>query len=251
VDTRLTLNSPDDASVGTWSETLFPAWFPSGDRLLHGTGKVEAFKLVARRADVAGSARELTSGVLGRISQDGRTLAFTIDDRGRRRLQEAPLLADGRLGPARPLLQDAQDVRDFDLSPDGRLVAYVVREANGRSDVFLADRSGNNEGVQVTEGGSRPRFARNGRELFFVKGSLDEAGRPIGQMMAATIAAGPTLTLSASVRLFDDAGQGAPDLSSYDVAPDGRFLMRKPIAPGPGEGTRMVLVQNWPAAVEK
>lgn len=108
VDTRLTFNKAEETG-GTWRETRSPVWFLSGDRILHMTGAVEDNRLVVRRADAAGDARELTAGRLARISPDARMLVYRFDDRGRGRLRRAPLLPDGTVGAAQPVFRDGNE----------------------------------------------------------------------------------------------------------------------------------------------
>jgi hypothetical protein len=55
----------------------------------------------------------------------------------------------------------------------------------------------------------------------------------------------PTLVIGPPVPLFDDGPGEGPAIAGYDVAPDGRFLMWKQVAPETGAGPRLVLVQNW------
>ncbi len=251
-DTQLTFNKADDTGR-TWSETFAPAWFPQGDRVLVTTGDVEATKLLVHRVDVAGVAQELAKGEQGIISPDGRTLLFAIDDRGQRHLRQAPIGRDGSLGPAQAALRTdpEPDVADFSLSPDGRLIAYTARSTNRKTNVFLAgflDAAGQ---WLVAEGGSQPRFSHDGHELFYVKGAVDERGRPKGVFMTAPLTLAPAIRLGAAMPLFDDTKPDGPTLSSYAVSTDGRhFLMWKRVGPDPAQGRRLVVVQNWPALMQ-
>jgi hypothetical protein len=53
--------------------------------------------------------------------------------------------------------------------------------------------------------------------------------------------------------LLDEAtvGPNGPSLGWFDVARDGRFLMSRPVDRPAGNTRRLVLVQNWPAAIGK
>ena len=45
---------------------------------------------------------------------------------------------------------------------------------------------------------------------------------------------------------------GGPSLEEFNVAPDGRrFLLRVPLALPPGEGAKLIYVQNWRAGLKK
>ena len=84
--------------------------------------------------------------------------------------------------------------------------------------------------VQVSvDGGTQPVWARNSRELFYL-------GRD-GSVMSAAVAAGTRFSAATPQRVvppgyFDGRGLTAP--RTYDVSPDGRFLMIK--ADSAGEG---------------
>jgi Tol biopolymer transport system component len=240
---------------GTPAELLSPAWFPGGDRILYMTGKTEAVRLVAQSADAAGGERELTPGRNGIVSRDGRTLVFRLDDRGRGRLRWTTLQADGSAGRANRVFStdDEPDVGELALSPDARFVVYEARQPGGRFDLFIASFPAGDSQRLIAEGARRPRFSRDGREIFYLKGDVDERGRPRGTLMAAPVTATePIMKIGAPVRLFDDASPGRPAMRGYDVAPDGhRFLMVAPIASPSGAGARLVLVQNWRAIAKK
>jgi Tol biopolymer transport system component len=250
-DTRLTFNKADD-TVATWAESGAPAWFPQGDRIVHMSGEPEALKLFARRSDIAGEPSMLTPGWMGTVSADGHTLIFVVDERGTGRLRRAPLLPDGTVGPAQPVFSgDEPNVRDFDLSKDGRLLAYGVRQADSKINLFLTEFPTGNGRWLLTDGGSRPRFSKDGREIFFLKGFTDERGQPTGALMSATVSVDSDIGIGTAKRLFAEDAINGPVIEGYDVAPDRkRFLMSKPVAPLPGETTRLVLVQNWIAALK-
>ena len=103
------------------------------------------------------------------------------------------------------------------FSPDGRWIAYTSSDS-GRSDVFVSAYPGPGATVQVSsEGGTMPRWRRDGAELFYRNG---------GKMMAVKVETRPTFSASRPELLFEATyGNG------YDVAPDGkRFLMVKNLA---------------------
>jgi dipeptidyl aminopeptidase/acylaminoacyl peptidase len=55
-------------------------------------------------------------------------------------------------------------------SPDGRLLAYVSDES-GRPDIYLQQRPDGDRIRVSMAGGTRPRWSRDGRSLFFLRGS--------------------------------------------------------------------------------
>lgn len=92
-----------------------------------------------------------------------------------------------------------------------------------------------------TDGGVRPLWSRNGRELFF--GGLD--GR---QMFVVPVESGTTLVAGRPQVLFK-AAMIVPPVGSrtYDLAPDGRFIVIRPAEEETGSGAApsLILVQNW------
>jgi hypothetical protein len=248
-ETQLTFSRADDASMGNW-RYLRPSWFPTSDRLLHGLGRVADEHLVARRADAAGEPQTLTSGVYGIVSADGRTLVYIDDERGRHRLMRASFRPDGSLDPPQPVFtgESAPDISDLALSPDGRLLAYTATGENSRLNVYVTDFPAAQGRLLVDNGASRPHFARTGNELFYLHGNRDADGRTFGALMSVRIQPGPPIALQTPARLFDDRSGGL-ELTTYDVAGDGRFVIAKELPPPPGKGERVVLIENWPSLV--
>lgn len=98
------------------------------------------------------------------------------------------------------------------VSPDGRWIAYVSDEL-GSEEVYVRSypKLGDQRRVS-TNGGTLPRWAPNGRELFFVER---------GQLMAVTVKSTPAFEAGAPTLLF----YPSPGIVDYDVAADGRFLV--------------------------
>jgi Tol biopolymer transport system component len=119
------------------------------------------------------------------------------------------------------------------LSPDGRWIAYVSQE-DGREEVYVQPFPPGHGGKWMvsTQGGSRPSWRRDGRELFFVAADR--------RLMSVAVEARDAVFRPGMPReLFRLRG------SSYAVAPDGqRFLVSMP-APGPPAAINVVV--NWTA----
>ena len=240
IDTRLA--TPVQAS--NWGDVGGPTWSPDGRYLIHRVGQVGRTSLVQRRSDVAGQARTLVAGTFGRLLSDG-TLIYTGSgsDRGLRRM-----VIDGDPGRSHPspVLEPGEtlNVRDLDLSPDGRLIAFAALGAGGRSDVFVAQVANPGEQWLVQEGGTRPRFTRDGSRLYVTRGVVDQAGRPQGQLVGRTVAMRPRIAFGPPEVVLKDHAGGLL-LSSYDVALDGkRFLMFKPVEAAAVDNARLILVQG-------
>jgi Tol biopolymer transport system component len=252
IDVRLALETSNRLRGGV----LLPAWFPAGDRMVYRSGPPDAPKISEWRADGTNVPREITAGRFARLSPDGSQLLYLLDDRGRGRFRFATLSDDGAIGPAQKLWpgDEEPNVNWFDVSPDGSVLAYAVTQPDSQSNIFLSQFPSGNGRWQVTlDGGTLPRFSRDGRELFYMSGLGDTAGRPRGQFNAMPVTLRPAVKLGVPAMLFDEAtvGPNGPSLGWFDVARDGRFLMSRPVDPAADDTRRLVLVQNWIVAMGK
>jgi Tol biopolymer transport system component len=123
---------------------------------------------------------------------------------------------------------------DARLSPDGRWLAYVSDEA-GREDVYIQTfPAGKGKWMISNQGGSRPEWQRDGRELYYLQSR---------HLMATEIRMGSALEASAPRALME-----MPDSKAYAVSPDGRFLVSAPLREGPPEPIQVIL--NWTAELQ-
>jgi hypothetical protein len=129
-----------------------------------------------------------------------------------------------------PFLDSRSTRGDFQFSPDGKWVAYESNEG-GRNEIYVVPYPGLGGKAQVsTDGGTQPRWNRNGRELFFRSGA---------RMMAVEVEAGAVFRAGTPRVLFEKVS------SDYDVAPDGkRFLLLKPLALST-EASELHVILNW------
>jgi serine/threonine-protein kinase len=121
------------------------------------------------------------------------------------------------------------------LSPNGRWLAYVSNRS-GRSEVWVQAYPAGVPTRVSSDGGYQPLWSRDGTELFYRRGDA---------LMAAAVEPGVEFSFSAPKQLF--AGPYVQnERHTYDVAPDGRFLMILPEsesqAADPGT---IVVVQNF------
>jgi serine/threonine-protein kinase len=132
--------------------------------------------------------------------------------------------------------------RNGEVSPDGRWLAYEANDS-GRFNIYVRPFPDTASGYwQVsTEGGTRPLWARNGQELFY----LD----PTGAVMRVAVTHGTTWAATAPTKLFDGPYGAIANQSgrTYDISPDGeRFLMIKAESSDEaGAPASIVVVQNW------
>ena len=88
-----------------------------------------------------------------------------------------------------------------------------------------------------TEGGRKPAWARDGRELFYGNGN---------QMMAVEIATEPTFSAGMPRLLFEGTYLGGTVfLAYYDIAPDGQTFVMIQQGVQDTEATQINVVLNW------
>ena len=176
------------------------------------------------------------------LSRDGQWVVIRSDEEGGiNRLRARRLAGDTTL----VLLitdQTYQLALDIALSPDGRWLAYTSNEAGALVDVYVASFPDMRSKRLVSRGGgTEPRWARSGRELFFQSG---------GHLMSVDVGSGPALTVGSPRALFSLAGyRRARNRQQYDVSPDGqRFVMIREAAGKDVNGA--VYVENWLAELK-
>jgi serine/threonine-protein kinase len=137
------------------------------------------------------------------------------------------------------------------LSPDGRWLAYQAwdRGANtgGRlGRIYVVPFPDVQAGLwQIAcEACTRPIWARNGRELFFMGGGALTSG--VTSIWAVPVESSPTFRAGVPRKLFEGPYFAQLLGRTYDVSPDGqRFLMIKPSPESAAIRPRIVVVDNW------
>jgi hypothetical protein len=127
------------------------------------------------------------------------------------------------------------------LSPDGRLLAYVSDES-GRDEIYVERLQPPGERVQVSsDGGTEPRWGRNGQEVSFRDGN---------RMMAAAVSAQPALRASGAKIVFEGEHEYGGAVIDYAVSADRRrFLMMRGTASA-ADPTRIRVLVNWERLLE-
>ncbi len=234
-----------DAQRGTESRLTFrpafygnPVW--SGDgRSIYFDSDRDGVEDIFRKSVAGGDERVVLRSPLWKnlndASADGRFLTFMNQAPGTGAdLWALPLFGDEK---PFPILITRFAEQGGTFSPDGRWIAYVSNET-GRDEVYVRPfQSGTSKWQVSATGGERPRWGRDGKELFFV--SAD------GQLMAASVKAGATFEPGDVRALFRTDG-----ILSIDVAADGqRFLAVKVLEGQKHPG--LALVTDWRSELEK
>lgn len=141
-----------------------------------------------------------------------------------------------------PVVQTAFDKNGPVLSPDGKWLAYHTNES-GRNEVYISAFPGGGAKWQVsTNGGTSPRWRKDGKELFF----LD----PADNVVAVDVnTANNAVRLGVAHSLFQ-ANVIERQSGPYDVTADGKkFLVN---VGDLKEGSEpLTLVLNWTAELKK
>jgi serine/threonine-protein kinase len=225
--TRLTFEPFDE---------LFPQWTPDGTRIAFST---RTGKIYWKPADGSAPREELSAGEYprqtGSFSPDGKTLAF-VESHPTRRGDIWLMSLDDR--KAQPFLATDANESAPRFSPDGHSLAYVSDET-GRNEIYIRPIGSVGGRKRVsTEGGNWPAWARNGKELFFLRDdklasvTLDAQANAIGR---------DRILLDAPA--LDDlifTGNGP----MYDVMPDGEHFVMV-LRPRNAAASHYNLIVNW------
>jgi Tol biopolymer transport system component/tRNA A-37 threonylcarbamoyl transferase component Bud32 len=217
-----------------------PVWSPTGDRLLFTSSRQQVFKLYMRNADGAQGETLVvptdTDCFPNDWSRDGKHVLY---GRGRDLwLLTFPELTTSLFLKAPATLKNGQ------FSPNGKWVAYASNES-GKWEVYVTSFPGAQGPWRVsTGGGEQPRWAGNGREIFFLAD---------GKLMAAPVSTDAAFDHGTPVALFDVNPReilAASEQVVYDVDRTGqRFLINTQVKKTETQPFSIVL--NWDAGLKK
>lgn len=234
----------------------YPQWTPDGESITYVSGTPTGLNVNTRRADGTGEPMELLDAA------ESFALAFWSPDRewlilrsttGAGNVFGRDILAmrPGTDSTPQPLMAEEYDEMDPDLSPDGRWIAYASNET-GRFEIYVRPFPDVDAGRwQIsTRGGSRPRWTRDGREIFFGDENDNMVVARVDGSGTAFVAASPRI-LFATPSDIDRGDLGIP----YDVSPDGqRLMMARVVRDAAAAASGLpdfILVQNFAEALRE
>jgi Tol biopolymer transport system component len=224
--------------VTTNAENRTPVWTRDGRWLTYSSIRAGLGQIVRQPVDGTGAPDVLLDKRIRLFPfswlPDGRGLFYMelppTDDSDIRLL-----LPDGERRPVAVTQKAAMAAeRQPAVSPDGRWLAYMVRDSRG-NEIFVQPIGASGAPRQVSvDGGREPIWSHDGRELFY---------RWQRRMIAVPIDTTHGLTAGKPVTLFEH-DYLVDQLTDYDVSPDGRFLMIKPSVEE--QAPRLLsIVLNW------
>jgi serine/threonine protein kinase/Tol biopolymer transport system component len=216
--------------------SMSPIWSADGTAVAFSAAREGPPNVYRVRLDGSGGDERLTqSGTLDfpfQWTADGRFLVFgRVDPKTDNDVWLLPLSGDRA---ARPLLNSRFSEWEGRVSPDGRWLAYVSDESS-RDEVYVTRFPNVGERWLVSSGGGyRPIWRRDGRELYY---------RIDNRIMAVTVGADPAFQHGVPIQLFETSLLPSPlGVVSYDVAPDGRFLLNRIVD---RSSAPMTVVTDW------
>jgi Tol biopolymer transport system component len=224
----------------------YPVWSPDGTQLVFGSNRTAGFDLYRKPAGVSGQADVLLKSPDMKYpldwSRDGRYLLYDQQSAGKSDWDLWVLPMDGGGQPAKYFATPFNET-NAKFSPDGRWVAYQSNQS-ARFEIYVSpfpEAATAPAALVSTTGGTFPRWARDGRALYYI--SADD------ELMAVPVTPGATFKAGTPVPLFKlspllPAGSGVGGWR-WDVTPDGqRFLVE---AAADQNATSLIVDTDWRA----
>jgi hypothetical protein len=237
IKTRLTFSPGSDR---------FPVWSPDGNRLVFHSSRKGIFDLYQKAVSGAGSEEILFESKENKQpldwSWDGRFITYCTygDPKTRGDIWVLPRFGDRK--PI-PFLQTEFDELYSCFSPDGRWIAYVSDETR-QNEVYVRPFSGQSQDGKwqiSVAGGTRPRWRRDGKELFYLSND--------NKIMAAEIQVkGSTIKVGVVRPLFEV--HAVTTALNYDVSADGQHFLVNSLVEAQS-ASPINLVVNWTAELKK
>jgi len=221
-----------------------PVWSPDGRQVAFSSFRAGNEDAIVAQADGSGIEEALIASPRGEVLSDWNDkhllYAMMLDQESGFDLWYVERSEDGSVSEPRPFLQGPFDQNLPRFSPDGRYVAYTSNES-GRNEVYVDSFPERGRRKTVSNnGGTRVRWSRDGKELFYVEGD--------DTLMAVKVSTVGEFSPGTATHLFQHPGLTIGyGFAAYDVSVNGRFLMIEPVDSGDTSRSLIRVVQNWHA----
>lgn len=213
-----------------------PLWTSDGKRIVYNSFRQGKYGIYWKPLDGSAPEERLAASDFfppaTSWSPDGKLLAF---QRGSLDTSNDAWILDLSKGrKLQPLMKTAFNESTPTFSPDGKWLAYSSNES-GRQEVYVQAFPGPGQKWQIsTDGGTRPLWSDEGKELFYRNGD---------KLMVASFESAPVFSPGTPrVRFEGNYWSAGRD---YDVTPDGqRFIFIKE-AGRQVAATQIQVVLNW------
>ena len=221
IKTRFTFNGARDSRC---------IWSPDGKEIAFFSDRNGKHEVFIKPFDGSAEAQAVNRGYPDAWSPDGNYLIQSGSN-----IRYLKRDAEGGFEPL-TFLQTEFNETAPQFSPDGRFVAYCSNES-GRFEVYVRPFPEGAGQWQISQdGGSQPRWGRDGDEIFYVQGDT---------LFSVRVSSRPGFSVGAATKLFSDPGlQWQWYHPTYDVSGDGqRFVTIETIVEA--SKPRIRIVQNW------
>jgi eukaryotic-like serine/threonine-protein kinase len=228
----------------------FPIWSPDGSHIAFASN--DGVTNIYQKAASGVAQDEPLDKAEGRMkrpddwSRDGRYIIEEVsnDPKTGYDIWVLPLFGDRK---PFPYLNTEFNEHYAKLSPNGHWLAYVSDETK-REEVYVQTFPTPGGKWQVsTNGGSRPIWSRNGKELYFF--GPDQKLMAV-EMKNDAVKSGARFEAGVPKPLFESHFGAVTAFNGwFDVSKDGRFLIPQVVAPVTSEP--MTVVVNWTAGLKK
>lgn len=234
----LSLSHPTLNPLTSDGKNLWPTWFTDNKHIAFYADSQRTS--VRQHIDGSIKPEPIGSKNIGRplcCSPDGRELLILMSDPDHIERGDdiwVVQLEEQKDDSITPIIQKNHDQRHGVFSPDGKWLAYSSEET-GSWEVYVESYPGPGSRTTVSnQGGIQPVWSRDGKELYYRSGS---------KIMSVSVDTDPELKVLSSKVLFEGNYLYCLNCQTYDIAPDGRFLMiQDPFEPTPAS---INIILNW------
>ena len=236
-------------------QNAFPIWSPDGLRMAFRSDRAGPLGIYMMQSVNPRDVIQLTPGPLDVPSSwtpDGKELAFTRGFSATGGTTDIYVVPVERPNEVRAVVATNATESFPEFSKDGKWLAYTSDES-GRPTLYVQPYPGPGPRVTVTSEGppAEPVWSKNSNELFY------RSGQRI--LSVRFKISGAEFIPEKPVLLFQQPSivAGTTVLASYDVAPDGTFLLNQAIAEIAEERNRRIfpstlrLILNWTQQTER